>query len=165
MTISCSITFCSTASSSLQPANLTPLKMLVIVVLLEVLRQGVEWGSGTGRPTSRRNAGHRKCNLQHTDWGHSRSRRRQLRRTVFYNCTAAFQTALQASFAANPTGANGIFLPTALQTGGVNLTGGGFLDPDYKSPRSIQMNIGIQRELVREWYLAPILFETSGCTT
>jgi hypothetical protein len=66
---------------------------------------------------------------------------------IFYNCTAAFQTALQASFAAHPTGANGIFLPTALQTGGVNLTGGGFLDPDYKSPRSIQMNIGIQREL------------------
>ena len=66
---------------------------------------------------------------------------------IFYNCTAAFQTGLQASFAAHPTGANGIFLPTALQTGGVNLTGGGFLDPDYKSPRSIQMNIGIQREL------------------
>src|SRR6202007_2236491 len=42
---------------------------------------------------------------------------------IFFNCTAAFQTALQASFAANPTGANGIFLPTALQNGGVNLTG------------------------------------------
>jgi hypothetical protein len=66
---------------------------------------------------------------------------------IFYSCTAAFQTALQASFAAHPTGANGIFLPTALQNGGLNLTGAGFLDPSYKSPRSIQMNVGVQREL------------------
>jgi Carboxypeptidase regulatory-like domain len=66
---------------------------------------------------------------------------------IFYNCTAAFQTALQASFAAHPTGANGIFLPTALQNGGLNLTGAGFLDPSFKSPRSIQMNVGVQREL------------------
>ena len=66
---------------------------------------------------------------------------------VFANCTAAFQTALQASFAANPVGANGIFLPGQLAAGGVNLTGAGFLDPNYKSPRSIQMNVGVQREL------------------
>jgi len=66
---------------------------------------------------------------------------------IFYNCTATFQTALEASFAAHPTGANGIFLPTALQNSGVNVTGAGFLDPNYKSPRSIQMNVGIQREL------------------
>jgi hypothetical protein len=66
---------------------------------------------------------------------------------IFFNCTAAFQTALQASFAANPVGANGIFLPGQLAAGGVNLTGAGFLDPNYKSPRSIQMNVGIQREL------------------
>ncbi len=66
---------------------------------------------------------------------------------IFYNCTAAFQTAIQASYAANPVGANGIFLPTNLQSGGINLTGAGFLDPVYKSPRSIQMNIGVQREL------------------
>jgi outer membrane receptor protein involved in Fe transport len=66
---------------------------------------------------------------------------------IFFNCTAAFQTAVEASYAAHPTGANGIFLPTALQTGGVALTGFGFLDPNYKSPRSIQMNVGIQREL------------------
>ena len=66
---------------------------------------------------------------------------------IFYNCTEAFQKAFQASFAANPTGANGIFLPTNLQNGGINLTGGGFLDPNFKSPRSIQMNAGVQREL------------------
>ena len=66
---------------------------------------------------------------------------------VFANCTAAFQTALQASFAANPVGANGIFLPGQLAASGVNLTGAGFLDPNYKSPRSIQMNVGVQREL------------------
>ena len=66
---------------------------------------------------------------------------------IFFNCVAAFQTAVEASFAAHPTGANGIFLPTALETGGVALTGFGLLDPNYKSPRSIQMNIGVQREL------------------
>src|ERR1700722_3723127 len=66
---------------------------------------------------------------------------------VFANCTAAFQTALQASFAANPVGANGIFLPGQLAASGVNLTGAGFLDPNHKSPRSIQMNVGVQREL------------------
>ena len=64
---------------------------------------------------------------------------------TFAACLAAFQTADQASWAANPTGPNGAFIPTALQTGGLATTG--LLDPNYKSPRSIQMNIGIQREL------------------
>jgi hypothetical protein len=66
---------------------------------------------------------------------------------IFYNCTAAFQAAEEASFAANPNGANPFYLPSILPSGGPNLTGGGFLDPNYKSPRSIQMNIGFQREI------------------
>jgi len=66
---------------------------------------------------------------------------------TFYNCVAAQQTALEASFAANPNGANAIYLPTNLQEGGLNLSGAGLLDPNYKSPRAIQMNIGVQRQL------------------
>jgi hypothetical protein len=66
---------------------------------------------------------------------------------VFANCVAAFQGQLQASFAAAPNGANPFFLPSALANGGPILTGAGALDPNYKSPRSIQMNIGIQREI------------------
>jgi Carboxypeptidase regulatory-like domain len=66
---------------------------------------------------------------------------------IFFNCVAAFQTQTQQSFQVNPTGPNSAFLPTALANGGVNLSGAGMLDPDYKSPRSIQMNIGVQHEL------------------
>jgi len=65
----------------------------------------------------------------------------------FFTCTANFQAATEASFAADPTGPNSAFLPSALASGGVNLSGAGLLDPNYKSPRSIQMNIGVQHEL------------------
>ncbi len=65
----------------------------------------------------------------------------------FYTCTANFQAATEASFAADPTGPNSAYLPTVLANGGVNLSGAGLLDPNYKSPRSIQMNIGVQHEL------------------
>jgi Carboxypeptidase regulatory-like domain len=64
---------------------------------------------------------------------------------TFAACLAAFQTADQASWAANPTGPNGAYIPTNLANGGVLTTG--LLDPNYKSPRSIQMNIGFQREI------------------
>jgi hypothetical protein len=66
---------------------------------------------------------------------------------IYANCLAAFQTALQASFAAAPNGANPFFIPASLQNGGPILSGAGMLDPNYKSPRSVQMNIGVQREL------------------
>ena len=66
---------------------------------------------------------------------------------AFFTCTANFQTQTEASFAADPTGPNSAFLPNVLANGGVNLSGAGMLDPNYKSPRSIQMNIGIQHEL------------------
>ena len=65
----------------------------------------------------------------------------------FFTCTANFQTTTEASFAADPTGPNSAFLPEVLANGGVNLSGAGLLDPNYKSPRSIQMNIGVQHEL------------------
>ncbi|MGH9745357.1 MAG: carboxypeptidase regulatory-like domain-containing protein [Candidatus Acidiferrales bacterium] len=64
---------------------------------------------------------------------------------VAANCFADFQNAMQATFLANPNGANPFFMPGALASGGPTLTG--LLDPNYKSPRSIQMNIGVQREL------------------
>src|SRR5580658_6061933 len=65
--------------------------------------------------------------------------------SVFATCLANFQAADQASWAANPTGPNGAFVPAVLAAGGGTETG--LLDPNYKSPRSIQMNIGVQREL------------------
>ena len=64
---------------------------------------------------------------------------------TFAVCLANFQTAYQASFAANPAGPNSIFIPTALASNATITTG--LLNPDYKSPKSVQMNVGIQREL------------------
>ena len=64
---------------------------------------------------------------------------------VTANCFANFQNALQASFVANPNGANPFFIPDDLANGGPTLTG--LLDPNYKSPRSVQMNVGIQHEI------------------
>ena len=64
---------------------------------------------------------------------------------VFATCLANFQKADQASWAANPSGPNGAFAPAVLAAQGAVETG--LLDPNYKSPRSIQMNIGAQREL------------------
>jgi hypothetical protein len=66
---------------------------------------------------------------------------------IYANCVATFQSALQATFAAAPNGANPFYIPGSLQNGGVILSGAGMLDPNYKSPRSVQMNIGVQREL------------------
>jgi hypothetical protein len=62
---------------------------------------------------------------------------------VFATCAANFQTALQATYTAG--GANASYIPNALNNGSQILTG--LLDPDYKSPRSVQFNIGVQREL------------------
>jgi hypothetical protein len=64
---------------------------------------------------------------------------------VTANCFANFQNALQATFIANPNGANPFFMPDALNNGGPTLTG--LLDPNYKSPQSVQMNIGVQHEI------------------
>jgi len=58
----------------------------------------------------------------------------------------AFQQAYQASFPAGATVANPNYLPTLL-AGGTSAIPTGFFDPNYVSPRSLQMNIGFQREL------------------
>jgi Carboxypeptidase regulatory-like domain len=58
----------------------------------------------------------------------------------------AFQKAYQASFPANATLPNPNYLPTLLQSG-TQAIPTGFFGPDYQSPRSVQMNIGVQRQL------------------
>ena len=62
---------------------------------------------------------------------------------TFGTCLADFQDAFQASYAAG--GPNAAFVPTALANNALMTTG--LLDPNYKSPRAIQMNVGLQREL------------------
>ena len=62
---------------------------------------------------------------------------------TFATCAANFQTAFQATYTAG--GANANYIPTALANGSQIQTG--LLDPNYKSPRSVQFNIGVQREL------------------
>ena len=42
-------------------------------------------------------------------------------------------------------GSNGAFIPTGIANGSLLTTG--LLAPAYKSPRSFQMNVGMQREL------------------
>ena len=70
---------------------------------------------------------------------------------TFATCLANFQAADQASWAANPTGANSAYIPTALSSGALATTG--LLDPNYKSPRSVQMNISFTNENCgRAWY-------------
>ncbi|HYL69360.1 MAG TPA: carboxypeptidase regulatory-like domain-containing protein [Candidatus Limnocylindria bacterium] len=64
---------------------------------------------------------------------------------TFANCLAGFQNAYQAATAANPTGPNPAFIGNLISGAGV--IPAGLLDPSYKTPRSIQMNAGFQREI------------------
>jgi len=59
------------------------------------------------------------------------------------NCIAAFQKSYQASFAGG--GANSLFIPNELANGAPITTG--LLDPQYRSPRAFQLNVGVQHEL------------------
>src|SRR5262249_23651782 len=63
---------------------------------------------------------------------------------VWANCLANFQTAFQQSYAVgnlpNPNYINNSIANNALNTTGL-------LDPNYKSPRSVQINVGVQRQL------------------
>ena len=62
-------------------------------------------------------------------------------------CLAAFQATYQAAAAAAGTTApNPNFVPTILANNGA-VPPNNLLAPDYKSPRAIQMNVGIQREI------------------
>ena len=58
---------------------------------------------------------------------------------------AAFQSQYQADVPFSLSAANPAYLPTLLSEG-VNLPLGLFA-PDYRTPRSLQMNVGVQREL------------------
>jgi hypothetical protein len=60
-------------------------------------------------------------------------------------CIGNFQTAWQTAYAANPSGPNSAFIPTAI-AGGQSIESG-LLAPTYRSPQSLQMNVGFQREL------------------
>jgi len=62
---------------------------------------------------------------------------------VFATCAANYQTFVQSTYTAG--GANASYVPNALANGSQILTG--LLDPNYKSPRSVQFNIGVQRDL------------------
>lgn len=59
---------------------------------------------------------------------------------------AADQTAYQAAVAAAGPQSNGSFVGNTLAEG-VESTGDQLIGPDYVSPRSVQMNIGVQRQL------------------
>jgi hypothetical protein len=58
----------------------------------------------------------------------------------------AFQKAYQASFPPNAILPNPGYLPTVLKNG-LSAIPTGFFGPDYQSPRSLQMNIGFQRQI------------------
>jgi Carboxypeptidase regulatory-like domain len=63
---------------------------------------------------------------------------------------AALQAQFQAVAAANPpTGPNGAYVGSLLQDTGPNGSGTNLFAPAYRTPRSVQMNIGIQREIHR----------------
>jgi hypothetical protein len=59
---------------------------------------------------------------------------------------AQMETMLQAATKAAGAAANGNFLGNTLANG-PNSTGNGFIAPSYRTPRSIQMNLGLQRQL------------------
>jgi len=62
----------------------------------------------------------------------------------------ALQTAYQAAAAAAPPSANGSYAPTLISEGagaGPGINGLSLIAPDYRTPRSVQMNIGVQHEL------------------
>jgi hypothetical protein len=63
---------------------------------------------------------------------------------TFVACAANFQTAVQSTYVGG--GANANYIATAINSQAQIPTG--LLDPNYKSPRSIQINIGLQRQLM-----------------
>ena len=73
------------------------------------------------------------------------------------NNVATIENSLKAAYPFNPTAANGAFIGSQLgvtcnggscsQTGTAIPVGLGLFAPNYVSPRSVQMNIGIQREI------------------
>ncbi len=62
-------------------------------------------------------------------------------------CMVNFQSAYAASYAANPLGPNPNYIGNLIANG-LPLTAS-IYDPNFKSPRSVQVNIGFQRQLSR----------------
>ena len=62
------------------------------------------------------------------------------------NQIAALQSQYQAAALAAGAQSNPVYIANAMEDG-INATGTNLLAPDYKTPRSVQMNFGIQREL------------------
>jgi hypothetical protein len=60
-------------------------------------------------------------------------------------CIGAFQSSVEAAYSADPTGPNGSFVPSLIAEGAP--ISAGLLAPSYQSPRSLQMNIGVQHEI------------------
>lgn len=63
---------------------------------------------------------------------------------------ASFETEFQQDNPANPSDPNGDYIGANLPAGydiGSESAPSGFFAPDYKTPRSLQMNIGVQRQL------------------
>jgi hypothetical protein len=77
---------------------------------------------------------------------------------------ADIQSVFQQATAAAGAQANANFIGETLANG-ANSTGNNFIAPNYKTPYSIQMNIGIQQELRRVWCLLRISCGTSACIT
>jgi Carboxypeptidase regulatory-like domain len=62
-------------------------------------------------------------------------------------CIANFQGAYQTSFAGTTNSPNSSYIPNLLANNAAVPSGAAFLAPDYRSPQSLQMNVGFQREL------------------
>jgi hypothetical protein len=65
---------------------------------------------------------------------------------IVAQCMANFQSAYAASYSANPLGPNPNYVGTEIANG---LPISSIYAPNYLSPRSVQMNIGIQREIAK----------------
>ncbi len=64
----------------------------------------------------------------------------------------SFQKSLQAAYAGGATGPNPSYLGSRITGAGAIPTG--LYAPDYKTPRSIQMNVGVQRQIAKNTVLS-----------
>jgi hypothetical protein len=62
-------------------------------------------------------------------------------------CISNFQGAYQTSFVGTTNSPNSSYIPNLLANNAAVPSGAAFLAPSYRSPQSLQMNVGFQREL------------------
>jgi hypothetical protein len=62
-------------------------------------------------------------------------------------CIANFQGAYQTSFVGTTNSPNSSYIPNLLANNAAVPSGAAFIAPSYRSPQSLQMNVGFQREL------------------